>query len=193
MPAKLIVFEGMNRSGKTTQAKILYEFLKIQKFRVLYTKEPQRTAIGAVAKQMIKKKNFSAEANALAFAADTMHHIDEVLKPAFEKNDFIILDRYFHSSYAYHPLLGCKLEWIKELHRYVLKPDITFILDIPIAEFRNRAQDKDDVFENVAFQEKLRAAYLELPKILAEDIAVLDGTKSIEEIHSQIRKKVMFL
>lgn len=193
MPAKLIVFEGTNRSGKTAQAKILYDFLRQQKFRVLYTKEPQRIAIGAVAKEMIRKKNFSAEAIALAFAADTMHHIDGVIKPEFEKNDFIILDRYYHSSYAYHPLLGCKLEWIRELHRYVIKPDITFILDIPIAEFRNRAQEKEDVFENVAFQEKLRAAYLELPKMLVEDFVILDGTKGVEEIHSQIRKKVMFL
>lgn len=193
MPAKLIVFEGMNRSGKTTQAKKLLEFLKEQKFRVLYTKEPQATAIGAVAKSMICDEKFSSETIAIAFAADTRHHIDSVLKPSLGDYDFIILDRYYHSSYAYHPLMGCGVAWIKELHRHVLKPDITFILDIPITAFRERAPDKDDVFENVAFQERLKAAYLELPKMLSEDFVILDCTKSIDEVHSEIRKKVMFL
>ncbi|VVB61683.1 putative thymidylate kinase [uncultured archaeon] len=194
MVAKLIVFEGVNRAGKTTQAKLLFDFFAAQKFNVLYVKEPQNKKIGAIAKQMIRKKNFSPETVALAFAADTMQHIDETIKPALEKYDYIIADRYYHSAYAYHPLMGCKPEWIHELHRYVLKPDITFILDIQLSEYKKRTQKGEkDPFENDEFQQKLRVAYIGLSKILNEEIAIIAGGRSIKEIHSEIRKKVMYL
>lgn len=194
MVAKLIVFEGANRAGKTTQAKLLFDFFKSQKFKVLYTKEPQEKGIGAIAKQLVRTKEISPETVALAFSADTMQHIDEVIKPALKEYDYIIADRYYYSSYAYHPLIGCKKDWIYELHRFVLRPTITFILDIPISEFKNRIQKEGaDPFENVEFQQKLRASYLEIPKILDEDITIIAGARSIQEIHSEIRKKVMYL
>ena len=194
MAAKLIVFEGANRVGKTTQAKLLFGFFRAQKFKVLYTKEPQDKGIGAIAKQMIRSKSTLPQSIALAFAAETMHHIDTVIKPAFEKYDYIISDRYYHSSYAYHPLMGCNADWIRELHRFVLKPDRTFILDIPVEEFRKRTQkDGADPFETDAFQQKLRAAYLEIPKMLDEDFEIIAGARSINGIHSEIRKKVMRL
>ncbi len=193
MPAKLIAFEGANRAGKTTQAKLLFDFFKSQKFGVFYTKEPQAKGIGAIAKEMIRKTGFSPETRALAFAADTMQHIDEVIKPSLEKYDYILLDRYYHSSYAYHPLMGCKTDWIRELHRFVLKPDITFIIDLPLSEFGERAREGADPFENIEFQQKLRAAYLEIPKMLNEDFQIVAGARSMEEIHSQIRKQVMYL
>ncbi len=194
MVAKLIVFEGVNRAGKTTQAKLLFDFLIAQKMKVLYTKEPQESGTGAIAKELIRKKNYSPETIALTFAADTMNHIDAVIKPAREKYDFIISDRYYHSSYAYHPLMGCKQDWIHELHKFVLKPDITFILDIPVSEFKKRTQsDKTDPFEKDDFQQKLRVAYLGLSKILNEDIAIIAGGRSIREVHAEIKEKVMFL
>jgi len=194
MPAKLIVFEGANRAGKTTQAKLLFDFFKSQKFKVLYTKEPQEKGIGAIAKQLVRKKGIAPETVAITFAADTMQHIDEVIKPALNDYDYIIADRYYHSSYAYHPLMGCKKDWIYELHRFVMRPTITFILDLPVSEFKNRVQkDGADPFENAEFQQKLRVSYLEIPKMLDEDIIIVAGARSIEEIHSEIRKKVMYL
>ncbi len=194
MTAKIIVFEGANRAGKTTQAKLLFEFFKAQGFKVHYTKEPQEKGIGAIAKMLVRKSGIAPETIAMAFSADTMQHIDEIIKPALEKYDYIIADRYYHSSYAYHPLMGCKKDWIYELHRFVLKPAFTFILDIPLSEFKKRVQKEGaDPFENDDFQLKLRASYLEIPKILDEDISIIAGARSIQEIHSEIRKKVMYL
>lgn len=194
MIAKLVVIEGTNKSGKTTQAKLLAEFLKKQGFSVLYTKEPQRRSIGnIVRKKLITKPGFSPETIALAFAADTMEHIDSVIKPALGKYEYIICDRYYHSSFAYQASAGCKFEWIKELHRHVIKPDVVFILDVPLGEFRKRIQKSEDIYENDTFQLKLKKAYLDLPEQLTEDFVVIDGTKSKEGIHEKIREIVVKL
>lgn len=194
MTAKLIVFEGVNRAGKTTQAKLLFDFLISQKMKVLYTKEPQEAGMGAIAKALIRKKDDSPQTIALTFAADTMNHIDAVIKPALQKYDFIICDRYYHSSYAYHPLMGCEPDWIHGLHKFVLKPDITYIIDIQLSEFKKRAQKgAPDPFEKDEFQQKLRVAYLGISKMLNENISVIAGGRSIKEVHAEIREKILFL
>lgn len=193
MPAKYIALEGMDGSGKTTQAKMLADFLKKQGFKVLSVSEPSENPLGKMISQKLVRGSYSPEAVALAFACDRMIHFDEVIKPALQKYDYIITDRSYISSLAYQPLQGLRWEWIRELNRYVIKPDLIFILDVPAEVFMKRRGETKVVFEKEEFQKKLRQAYLELPKKLNEDIIIVDGTKSAEEIHENLRQTVMKL
>ncbi|MCK5234113.1 MAG: dTMP kinase, partial [Candidatus Aenigmarchaeota archaeon] len=166
MASKYIAIEGMDGSGKTTQAKMLTEFLKKQGFSVLSVTEPSKSALGKMISEKLIKKKYSPEAVALAFSCDRMIHFDEIIRPASEKYDYIITDRSYISSMAYQPLQGLRFEWVRELNRYVMKPDLIFLLDIPAVVFMQRRGKTKVIFENHEFQKKLRQAYLALPKRL---------------------------
>lgn len=193
--AKYIVLEGMDGSGKTTQAKLLADFLSSQGFRVYSFSEPTQSVIGRLINHMlVRKRGYSPETIALAFAADRMLFKDEVLKKALENYDFVIGDRSYHSSLVYQPLMGLDYHWIKELNRFVIRPDLTFILDISMDAYMRRKGNTEIIFENVEFQKKVRERYLELPEMLPnEDFVIVDGNKSIEEIHEEIKKRVLML
>ncbi|MFH1127303.1 MAG: dTMP kinase [archaeon] len=193
MTASYIVIEGMDGSGKTTQSKLLVEFLKKNRFKVYHNIEPSGTEIGRFIQKMIKSKTHRPETIALAFALDRMVSYDESLKFAKEKYDYIVSDRSYISSLAYQPLQGCKYDWVKELNRFVEKPDIVFILDIPLEEFTKRRGKTDVIFENEEFQKKLRRSYLALKEELPLDIVILDGTKPKYELHERIRELVVKL
>ena len=194
MSGKFIVIEGMDGSGKTTQAKMLAKFLKKQGFSVALTHEPSNNAIGKmISNELVKDKNLSAHAISLAFAADRMIHLEKTIKPALDKYDYVVSDRYYHSSLAYQPLQGSPYEWVRQLNRYVLEPDMTFIIDVPVEIFLERRGETDVIFEKREFQEKLRNSYLELAENLSDPIAVVEGIRSIEDIHAEIREKVIKL
>ena len=193
MFSKYVAIEGMDGSGKTTQAKMLAEFLKKQGFSVLSVTEPSKSALGKMISEKLIKEKYSPEAIALSFACDRMIHFDETIRPARGKYDYIITDRSYISSLAYQPLQGLRFEWVKELNRFVMKPDLIFLLDIPVEVFLERRGKTDVIFEKKEFQKKLRHSYLELHEKLNEDFIVIDGTKRIEEIHEKIRSDVMRL
>jgi dTMP kinase len=188
MTAPYIVIEGMDGSGKTTQAKLLIDFLKNHKFKVYHNIEPSTSLIGKHIQQMIKSSASRPETTALAFALDRMLTYDQNLKYAKEKYDYIIADRSYLSSLAYQPLQGCRYDWVKELNRYVEKPDIVFILDIPSEEFTKRRGKTKVIFENEDFQRNLRRSYLSLKEKLPLNIVIIDGTKPKYEIHERIRE-----
>ncbi len=191
--AVYVVFEGMDGSGKTTQSKLLKEFLESQGFSVFLFTEPTKNEIGKLIKsKLVKDSKYSPETLALSFAADRSVFKDEVLKNALNKCDFVIGDRSFFSSLVYQPLMGLDYFWVKELNRFVIKPDITFVLDISVDEFLRRRGETDVIFEKRNFQEKLRKAYLELPEKFPKDlIFVINGERKIEEIHEEVKKKVL--
>ena len=193
MVSKYVAIEGMDGSGKTTQAKMLAEFLKKQGFRVLSVTEPSKSALGKMISEKLIKEKYSPEAIALSFACDRMIHFDETIRPARGKYDYIITGRSYIASLAYQPLQGLRFEWVKELNRFVMKPDLIFLLDIPVEVFLERRGKTDVIFEKKEFQKKLRHSYLELHEKLNEDFIVIDGTKRIEEIHEKIRSDVMRL
>lgn len=188
MAASYIVIEGMDGSGKTTQAELLILFLKKNGFKVCHNIEPSGSPVGKHIQKMIKSKSYRPETTALAFALDRMLAYDEDIKFAKEKYDYIISDRSYLSSLAYQPLQGCPYDWVKELNRYVEKPDIIFILDIPPEEFTKRRGSTKVIFENEDFQRKLRRSYLALKEKLPLDIIILDGTKPKYELHERIRE-----
>ncbi|MCK4967582.1 MAG: dTMP kinase [Candidatus Aenigmarchaeota archaeon] len=191
--ANYIVIEGMDGSGKSTQAKLLVKFLKANGFKALHITEPSKNPIGKLISEKLLKGGFSSDVISLAFAADRQLIFEETIKPALREYDFIISDRNFYSSLVYQPLFGSRYDWVKEINRYAVKPDLTFLIDIPVSVFLKRRGETDVIFENEDFQKKVRQGYLDLPEKFNCDFVIIDGVKSVDEVHKDIRSRVMQL
>lgn len=194
---KFIVFEGIDRCGKTTQLILLKEWLEKKGYKVKATEEPSDTIIGDLVKASAKiEKRFCPEADALLFAADRNEHVRLIIKPALEKNNIVLSERYVYSSYAYQSVEGCDAEWIRKINRFIIKPDLVIVLDIPAEESRKRKREMlfdqtalEWKFEKLEFLKGVRKKYLELAE-KNSNLIVIDGTKSIEDLHAKIKNIV---
>ncbi len=187
-----IVLEGIDGSGKTTQANALREYFTIRNKRVFVFHEPTYTKAGLIIKEMINKNSrdkYSPETISLAFALDRMMYKDEVLEKIIKSNryDLIIGDRSFYSSIVYQSLQGVDVEWLKLLNNYVIKPDIVFVLEISIEEQMKRRGESNIIYEKREFQEKLIEEYKKLKEYFPNDeIHYINGEKAIDDITKEI-------
>lgn len=199
MKGKFIVIEGIDGSGTTTQTRLLCEWLEERGKDFLRTQEPVKEDlhIGKVIKEHLVQDDdeHSPESIALAFAADRLVHLEDRIVPALEEDKTVVSDRYYHSSMVYQPEHGADLEWIKEINRHARKPDATIIVDVPAEESMKRQRERDGgessvIFENLDFQKNIRERYVELEERLDEDIYIVDGVRSKQEIHEDVVKIV---
>jgi dTMP kinase len=156
-----IVIEGLDGSGKTTQATLLAEkFYKI--YNVLLTAEPSRGKIGTFIREccLYENERLPTEAEALLFAGDRIEHMYSEVKPALEEGKLVICDRYIYSSLAYQGSAGLSLEWIKTINARALQPDISIFIDVPPEKVIERLQRKKSVMETLETQQKVREVYL---------------------------------
>ena len=175
MKGFFITFEGCEGSGKSTQAKLLSEYLNLKGAQHILTREPGGNVVSEGIRGLIKDmKNSSMinETEILLFAAARAQHTYEKILPALSEGKIVICDRYFDSTYAYQGYArGIKLKDIDGINKFStfkLVPDITFFLDITAASaFKQKgAPDKDDRLEQTGmeFHEKVYAGYKELIK-----------------------------
>ena len=201
MVNKFIVFEGIDGSGSSTQAQLLYNDLLYKKIPAKLTNEPTDGIIGHVIKNLFNgkfvfggpQKEFD-RMMAYLFAADRIDHlfnkIDGIEKILQYKN--VISTRYFYSSLVYHSNNEDEIKFIYSLNKNFRKPDIIFYLDISPEESIERIKYRDvkDSYENY---EKLCLVYSNYKYILTKymkDAIIIDGTFSISEIHNIIMEKV---
>lgn len=183
MKHPFFVFEGIDGSGKSTQLEHIESYLKNKGLDVLKTFEPTDSKIGKLLRQgLSKKEDFSEETLALLFAADRLEHI-KAIKEA-QKTQIVLSDRYLYSSLSYNATLLDKA-WIKNINRYAtLKPDCTFLFDLPVELALSRIQKrsrKKEVFENQSRLEAVRNAYLDYAK-KDKDIYIIDAGQSQNDI-----------
>jgi len=192
-----IVFEGLDGSGQSTQARLLKDYLELERnLSVVLTKEPtDKPPIGELIRKILKKEiSVSPLSLQLLFCADRSEHLEKVIKPALEKNQWVISDRYFYSTIAYGSL-NLNLEWLIKLNEQFLIPDIVFLLkvrpEICLQRIdQNRGQRQ--FFEEEKKLEKVWRAYEILSRKFSNIIKVIDGEKSIEEAHQEIIKNFKF-
>ncbi len=192
-----IVLEGIDGAGKSTQAKMLAEWFEERGHEVVLTKEPTDTAFGKLIRRLvltggrvgiIDGAKISHEAEALLFAADRAEHIHKLIRPALEEGKVVISDRYFYSSLAYQWARGLDLEWLIDLNRFAIRPDIAILLDIPARESMRRIKGRaiktefDRIFE---LQRSVRNNYLKLAEMFPE-IRIVNAQNSVEDIHRDI-------
>lgn len=146
-----ICFEGLDGSGKSTQAKLLAE--KIGGF---YTREPSDFPIGKLIRERLKNQqiDISHETFQIMYAADRGdHYVGEVL-PNIQAGKDVIFDRYFFSSLALGSSQGVDFEWLNEINKYYPIPDITFYIDTPIDECIARFDNKSEGYAREFFEKK---------------------------------------
>lgn len=196
-PGALIVIEGIDGAGTTTQTEMLLQWLQRTGIPSLATREPSDGPVGVVARQHLGRKVdlASPEAEALAFAADRMDHVASEVAPALAKGITVVADRYYLSSLAYQAL-SCDLAWVREINRFALRPDLTVFLEVPVdvgvERFSGRTvleRFEDDRGELVRVVQRYEAAMAAL-RADGEEITVVDGTRSPADVHADIVRLV---
>lgn len=186
---KFIVLEGVDGCGKTTHAKLLAQWLKANGHNVLHTKEPSRGQIGVLLRQYLKKEN-DPLIDALLFTADRAEHLEKEIRPALEKGEIVVCERYFYSTIAYQVAQGLDKKWLKDLNAFALKPDLTILLDLD-PEISVKRTSTNEKFEKLEFLKKVRENYFVLAK--EANFALVDASKGKKTVQENIQTIVQTL
>lgn len=193
---KIISFEGIEGVGKSTQIKLLNEYLGSQGFKTEILREPGSTVTGEMIREILlnSKESLSSESELLlmfAARAQLMHE-----KVVNSKSDIILFDRFYDASIAYQGAgRGLSIDFIENLIDFSKCPSplITFLLDISVKEgFARKAEDIKDRIESSGdtFFEKVREGYISLSKQYPERIKLINANNSVEKIHQDILKEI---
>ena len=193
-----IAFEGGEGTGKSTQSKLLAQWLEQEGETVLLSREPGGTELGKDLRKILlghETGDISPRAEALLYAADRAHHVYSVIRPALDRGEVVISDRYFDSSAAYQGagrvLNPTEVARISRWATESLYPTLTILIDLPAEIGLSRLQSRDRLeAESNDFHERVRQEYLQIAMMDSERYFVVDGTQSVEEINSQITARV---
>jgi len=201
MAGLFISFEGIDGVGKSTQADLLETWLQSLGKTVVRTLEPGGTEVGIEIRKILlhHRGDLAPRAEAALFAADRAHHVASKIRPALDRGDIVITDRYFDSSVAYQGA-GRELSQteVRDLSLWAvggLLPDLTVLLDLPADVARNRRNgsgtEPDRLeSEKLEFFERARQAYLDLAKAEPNRFLVIDAAASVDAMQEQIVNRV---
>jgi dTMP kinase len=200
-----ITFEGIDGCGKSTQLRLLASELRMRGLEVVSTREPGGTPLGKRIRNLLLDSQIEVDplAELLLFAADRAQHVRTLLAPAIESGSVVLSDRYADATAAYQ---GAGRSFTKEMIAQViglatggLKPDLTLIFDLPVAEClartsrRTEADNKTDRLdaEDAAFHTRVRDAYLKLAREEPDRVRVINASGSINETHDRVIEVVI--
>lgn len=203
MSGLFITFEGGDGSGKTTQSALLTEWLTAQGRTVLPAREPGGSELGLELREIIlhRRGYIAPRAEALLYAADRAHNIATVVRPAIERGEVVIQDRYLDSSVAYQGA-GRVLDAteVRNLSLWAaegLLPDLTVLLDLDENASRERlgVRTRYDRLEaeKSDFHARVRSAYLDLAAAEPDRFLVIDATQPVDVIQAALRERVASL
>jgi dTMP kinase len=193
-----ITFEGTDLSGKSTQAKLLYNYLKKAGKRAILVREPGGTAISEKIRKILldnKNSKMLSLTEFFLFSASRHQLTEEIIKPHLKKGYFVICDRYYDSSTAYQGYGGkVKLDIINSINETAtngLKPDISFLIDVSLEETiarRNRLGKSHDRMEakTKIYHKKVISGFRTIARKNKDRYIIIKGNKSINEIHKEI-------
>jgi dTMP kinase len=202
MTAGLFVsLEGIDGVGKSTQSDLLEEFLRGLGRDVVRTLEPGGTDLGQEIRHLLlhRKGDVAPRAEALLYAADRAHHVATKIRPALERGEVVITDRYLDSSVAYQGVgRALKADDVRAISMFAVEgllPDLTILLDLDAAaaaERRNKTGEAPDRLERekIEFFEAVRQAFLDMAKAEPNRWLVVDARQSVNEMQTQIRARV---
>ena len=193
-----IAFEGGEGTGKSTQSELLKAWLEQEGETVILSREPGGTNLGKDLRKILlghETGAISPRAEALLYAADRAHHVFSVIRPGLDAGDVVITDRYFDSSAAYQGagrvLNPSEVARISRWATESLYPTLTILIDLPAEIGLGRLQSRDRLeSEPTEFHERVRQEFLQIAMMDPERYFFVDGTQSVEEIHTQIIARV---
>ena len=201
-----ITFEGIEGCGKTTQCHRMKSLLQSQGYWVVGTREPGGTPFAERIRKILLHRSASlsfhdlptSECEAALIFACRAQHVNHVITPALSKGAVLLCDRYSDSTLAYQGYgRGLHLETLQHFNTFStnnLKPDLTFLFDLPVRQGlarREKARNQNRLdHESLRFHERVRKGFLALAKSDPKRITVIDGRKSLESISSEVSTKI---
>ena len=209
MPGTFITFEGIDGSGKSTQLRLLGNFLSANGCDALLTREPGGTTLGSRLRAALldAKEEVDPLTELLVFAADRAQHVRRKLRPALETGQVVISDRYADATVAYQGAgRGFSPELISQIVQLAtegLKPDLTLLFDLSIKESTNRmarrtggkssgklSRDRLDI-ENADFHSRVRDAYLQIALREPERVKLIDTSGPVEKTQERVKEIIV--
>lgn len=189
-----ITFEGADGCGKTTQIKLLDEYLRAEGCTTLLTREPGSKGLGVKLREILLNYDgeVSSKCESFLFLADRAQHVECIIKPALEDGIVVLCDRHIDSTVAYQGYgRGLDLDEIHYLNNIAtggLKPDLTFVFDVDVETSQSRVGFEKDRMEVAGreFFERVRKGFLEIAKSEPQRVKVIDATQTIEEINKKV-------
>lgn len=192
MSGLFIAFEGVDRSGKTTQLRLLAERLG-EKHEVIVTREPGGTPVAEAIRVLLLADDveMSARCEALLFAAARADHVEQTIRPALDRDAIVLTDRFLDSSLAYQGVArGLGVDEVESVNMWAtegLLPDVTIMLDLPVGTSVQREGNTDRMEnEGQLFQARVRRGLMDLANRNPQRYAVIDASGSIEDVAEHV-------
>lgn len=193
-----ITFEGADGCGKTTQIKLVKDYLEKSGYEVVLTREPGAKGLGEKIREILLNYDaiVSDRCESFLFLADRAQNIDTIVNPAVEKGKIVLCDRHIDSTVAYQGYgRGLNLERINKLNLLATDgrvPDLTIVFDIDVETSMQRVGKEKDRMESagIEFHNRVRNGYLEIAKNEPERVKVVDGRESIEKVFENVKDLV---
>ena len=199
---RFVVLEGIDGAGTTTHVGRLAERLRALNVQVRATREPSDGPVGTLVRQVLTGRVVVPGGRApgwatmaLLFAADRMDHVESEIEPFIAEGGVMVSDRYDASSLAYQSVSsGAEakeaVEWIRSLNRYVRRPDLTIVLDVPpevATERRLYRNEAAQLYDQSEVQRALAAFYKDLAKHMPKDrVVVVNASGPVDEVHERV-------
>ena len=195
---KFITFEGCDGCGKSTQLKMLSDYLSKNNIPHVFTREPGGGKISEAIREILlngKNSEMTDECEALLYAASRVQHLHDRVQPALDKGELVVCDRYVDSSFAYQAFArGLGVDFIGKINAYAIEnysPDVTIFIDLsPEEAFRRKhGADENDRLEQagMSFHQKVYEGYQELAKT-EERIITVSGRQTPDEVFADVLK-----
>lgn len=198
---KFITLEGIDGAGKSTHLAWLESFLRDKGLTVVVTREPGGTPLGEKLRALLLDHNqaMHPETEALLMFAARREHLDKVIRPALERGDWVVSDRFTDASFAYQGGgRGLAVDRLNDLERWVqgdFQPDLTLYFDVPVALGRQRVSSikSADRFEKEldGFFHRVRGAYLERAQKFPQRIRLIDSSQPLDKVKSSLENIIL--
>ena len=205
IPGKLIVVEGIDGSGKSTQLRLLEKWLRFNGFDVFLTEWNSSSLVKSITSKAKKKANLTPTTFSLLHATDFADRFERNIMPLLRSGYFVLADRYIYTAYSRDVTRGCNISWVRKLYDFALKPDIAFYFRVPIDVSMTRILEgrpklkyyeagmdlnlSRDINESYRmFQSRIIHQYEMMQE--REGFAVIDATLGIQEQQRIMRKTV---
>ena len=207
MNGAFITFEGIDGSGKSTQVRMLASVLRLRGMDVVQTREPGGTPLGARLREALldAQEQVDPLAELLLYAADRAQHVRVLLNPALAAGRVVLSDRYADATAAYQGAgRGFEPSLVTQVIALAtggLKPDLTLLFDLSVAESGERSRQRTTTNDGAAsdrleleaenFHARVRDAYLQIARAEPERVRIVDARLSVEEIHARVLEIVV--